>query len=61
MEIEITIVIKTDDSIFGVDQEEKDWLFQEVLGKPDELFLHSNFIGDTIGEVITVKEVKEIL
>lgn len=35
------------------DKEAKDWFFKEIL--KDKLILHSNEIGDEIGEIKTLK------
>lgn len=51
MKIKIELVINLgDDYIDETDAEEKDWLFNHTLAAHD-LFLFSNEIGDTVGDV----------
>lgn len=38
----------------STDQSERDWFYDDLLGDP-ELILHSNLIGDTLGEVKVIK------
>lgn len=41
---------------YGNDDEAKLWFFEEILGHcPGDLYLHSNIIGDAIGEVQIIK------
>ena len=42
------------------DQDERDWLFNEILTKGD-LSLHSNEIGDQVGNITKVVKCKEII
>jgi len=60
MKIEITLIIELDKNFINPNcKEEREWLFEEILIKKG-LLLHSNEIGDTIGNVIEVKNVKEV-
>lgn len=48
--LKLTIELEYDaDLMYGDNQEAKDWFFDEVLKKG--LLLHSNVIGDTLGEI----------
>ena len=54
--LKLLIELEYDDEIMHEDNEDAiEWFFKDVLG--DGLLLHSNEIGDTIGEV-KVLEVK---
>jgi hypothetical protein len=39
------------ENMHGDDPESRAWFFHQVLGEAGELLLHSNYIGDTIGQV----------
>lgn len=48
----LTINVQLDDNLCNwFDEEERDWCIEHVFGT---LLLHSNEIGDTIGEIETV-------
>ena len=52
--IKLKIELTYDDNFFhGDDEEEKEWFFESVLD--EELILHSNEIGDTVGTVKVIK------
>jgi hypothetical protein len=51
LKIEIELIY---DDIFHYNDEEKKWFFNEIL-KKDKLILHSNEIGDEIGQVKVIK------
>ena len=51
----ITITVKLDDDVWGDSDEGIDWLKEDVLSLNGELILHSNMIGDEVGEVTDVK------
>ena len=51
--------IELDVSIIG-DQEEIDWYKEDVFNIENGVILHSNEIGDTIGEIKSIKILKEI-
>lgn len=56
--VKLTITIEVDEQMFGLeDKEGVDWFFNEVLSDQGILSLHSNDIGDTIGDVINVEKV----
>lgn len=58
MKLRIELLIELEDDIWGleegVDPEAREWFEKECL-KPDQLYLHSNEGGDTIGQVKEVK------
>lgn len=56
MKVKMTIEVEVDNS-FGESEDEKLWLENEVLIGNRSLFLHSNEIGDTIGEVSKVSNI----
>ena len=61
MKIEITLIIDLGKNFIDPNNiEERDWLFQDIL-VPKDLLLHSNEIGDTIGNVIEVTKAEEII
>lgn len=60
--MEIVLTVDDPDSMYGgeLDQEGKDWFFNCILtGRAGELVLHSNEIGDSIGQ-ISVVSVEEL-
>ena len=49
MEIELTY---DDDAMHGSEKDSLEWFFEQVMLEPKEpLLLHSNELGDTVGEV----------
>jgi hypothetical protein len=60
MKIRMTIEVEIDDAFNPLDEEEKQWLEDEILTGNDTLILHSNEIGDYIGIVKSVKNIKWI-
>lgn len=55
--IKIEIELEYDaDLMYGIDKDAKDWFFNHILkGREGELILHSNDMGDTIGDVCVIK------
>jgi len=60
MKIKITLELELDDEVFGSSEEEKLWLENEILIANDELFLHSNEIGDVIGKITKVSNLQYV-
>lgn len=58
MKIKMTIEVEIDNKIFGDSEEEKLWFENKVLIDDGSLLLHSNEIGDTIGEIKSVKNIR---
>lgn len=58
MKIQLTITLNLDDDIWGNSDEEIDWLKKDILQSPETLCLHSNEIGDTIGDITKVTNIK---
>jgi hypothetical protein len=58
MILKLTIEIKLDDDLYGCSDEEKLWMENEILVGDGNLILHSNEIGDVIGEIKKVTNVK---
>ena len=58
MILKLTIEVKLDDDVYGNSEEEKLWMENEILIGDGTLLLHSNEIGDTIGEVKKVSNVQ---
>ena len=54
----MTIEIEVDEDIFGVTEEERLWMENEVLIGNGTLILHSNEIGDEVGIVKSVKNIQ---
>ena len=50
--------MKLDDDVYGDSEEEKLWMENQILVGDGSLFLVSNEIGDTIGEVKKVTNVR---
>ena len=64
--VRLVIELKVEDYMYNrEDSEEKEWFYDNILGvgsEPiDDLFLFSNEIGDSVGDVrvISVVEVKD--
>ena len=58
MILKLTIEVKLDDEVYGNSEDEKLWMENEILVGDGTLLLHSNEIGDTIGEVKKVSNVQ---
>ena len=54
----MTIEVEIDKCFFPLDEEEQIWMENEVLIGNGTLLLHSNEIGDTLGIVKSVKNIK---
>jgi hypothetical protein len=54
------IEIEMDDTVNSYDEDEKIWYENEIFIGDRSLLLHSNEIGDTIGEVTSVTGIKWI-
>ena len=57
MVAKITIEFELDDAVFGKSEEEILWLENEILVGDGSLLLHSNEIGDTVGEIKKVSNI----
>lgn len=57
--LKLTLEVKIDDELYQI-EEEKIWLENEVLVGDGSLWLHSNEIGDIVGEVKKVSNVQWI-
>lgn len=60
MTVKLTIELTLDDEIYGNSEDEKLWMENEILVGDGTLLLHSNEIGDTIGEIKKVSNIKWI-
>lgn len=60
MNLKITIEVKLDDSVYGNSEDEKLWMENEILVGDGSLSLHSNEIGDTLGEIKKVTNIQWI-
>jgi|JI9StandDraft_1071089.scaffolds.fasta_scaffold555142_1 hypothetical protein len=58
MEVQMTIVFELDDNVYGNTEDELLWLENEILVGNRTLILHSNEIGDSLGEITSVKNLK---
>ena len=58
MKIEMKIVIELDSNLFGNTRQEILWLENEILIGNRSLIIHSNEIGDIVGEITSVKNIK---
>jgi hypothetical protein len=54
----MTIVFELDDNVYGNTEDELLWLENEILVGNRTLILHSNEIGDSLGEITSVKNLK---
>lgn len=50
--IKVVLFIDIDPILWPLDEEEREWFDVDVL-HPDNLSLHSNEIGDEVGEVVS--------
>lgn len=55
MKIEITLEIELDETVWGLSPEEVEWMQNEIFTMKGGLSLHSNEIGDIVGEATDVK------
>lgn len=56
--VKLTITIELNEDIWDLNEyTEVEWLKEKVLAK-ESLFLHSNEIGDTLGEVVKVEQIQ---
>jgi len=60
MRLKLTIEVVLEDGFYNNTDEEKLWLENEILVGDGSLFLHSNEIGDTVGEIKKVTNVQWI-
>lgn len=60
MNLKITIEVKLDDNVYGNSEDEKLWMENEILVGDGSLLLHSNEIGDTLGEIKKVTNIQWI-
>ena len=61
MKIKLTIEVNVSDDFLDIDSDEqKQWAENEILVGDRSLLLHSNEIGDTVGEVVSVKNIQWI-
>ena len=58
MILKLTIDLNLDDEVYGNSEDEKMWMENEILVGDGTLLLHSNELGDTIGEVKKVSNVQ---
>jgi len=60
MRLKLTIEVVLEDEFYDNTEEEKLWIENEILVGDGSLFLHSNEIGDTVGEIKKVTNVQWI-
>lgn len=60
MKIQMTIEIELDDEFYGNTEDEILWLENEILVGDGNLILHSNEIGDEVGVIKSVKNIKYV-
>lgn len=58
MKIKLTIEIDVDDNVYSSDVDDILWLENEILVGDGNLILHSNEIGDTLGVVKKVSNIR---
>lgn len=56
--LELTITVELTD--YELDNEEKEWYEKDILIAGDDLILHSNEVGDSLGNAIKVENVRWI-
>ncbi|NQY44064.1 MAG: hypothetical protein HRT87_12070 [Legionellales bacterium] len=56
--VELTITVELTD--YELDNEEKEWYEKDILIAGDDLILHSNEVGDSLGNAIKVANVRWI-
>jgi hypothetical protein len=58
MKIKMTIEVEIDDEAFGpYDNDNRFWMENEILVGDGSLVLHSNEIGDTVGDILRVSDI----
>ena len=57
MKIRMTVEFELDDNFFGDIEEDIMWLENKILVGDRNLLLHSNEIGDTLGEITKVSNI----
>lgn len=60
MKIQMTIVVELDDDIYSNSEDELLWLENEILVGDGNLILHSSEIGDEVGVIKSVKNIKYV-
>ena len=60
MKVQMTIIVEIDDNVYSNSEDELLWLENEILVGDGSLILHSNEIGDEVGIVKSVKNVKYV-
>ena len=62
MKIEVTILIELDDYVLNSesDKEQISYFEKEILNNYNTLFLYSNELGDSLGDIKSVKNIKYI-
>jgi len=58
--LKLTIEVRLDDYVYANSEEEMLWMENEILVGDGNLLLHSNEVGDTIGEVKKVSNIQWI-
>lgn len=58
MILKLTIELDLDENVYYNCEEEKLWMKNEILIGNKSLLLHSNEIGNTIGEIIKVSNIQ---
>ena len=56
--VELTITIELADYELEIDNEEKEWYEKDILIAGNDLILHSNEVGDGLGNTIKVENVR---
>ncbi len=56
MKFLLILELDVDEKVYGTDQDEVDWLCNDILLGDGGLILHSNEIGDEVG-IVTVLDV----
>lgn len=56
--VKLTITVELTD--YELDNEEKEWYKKDILISGDGLILHSNEIGDSLGQILKVENVRWI-
>lgn len=58
MRLKMTIEIELDENVWGFTDEEKLWMENELFVGDGSLILHSNEIGDEVGVIKSVKNIR---
>ena len=51
--IQLLVDLETDYDAFSIDESERDWFKNDILG--GDLILHSNLVGDEVGTITVLK------